>query len=499
MSKKNADGTKKKPKTGLIIVIVIVCVLLIVGVVYCVMGITKATKDIMSSVNDSDNGTYKVEKIDISQEVITSGTVIGTDTIAYTSPVTAKVETVCVEVGQIVKKGDILLKYDTAELGDNLKKVQIQARSEKAAGNVSYEVANKAKAKANEAKTKIATLNGEIDKIKAEIERLKGIISQYESQNTPDVNVNTEEDMQDTEDTDKKKDDKKKDDKKEDAPVENPNRIDETTYQQALASLEAQNASLMEKQAEIEQLNGVIAAADEAAVSNSAATQISASNELIDMNVNDAQESVDQAEAGLVATKDGVVLSVDVMEGAYANETQTVFTIASLDSIGVEFTISKDALTSISEGQKARAVIGGKEYKGTVQFVSRVAESDALFANSNSANAVIKGRIVLDDPDDDIFIGVSAKTYIFIGEVKDALGIPYEALNSDVDGDYVYIVNKENLIERKDIITGICSDEYYEVVEGISEGDKVITEVTKDMKPGDEYVPTPAVANMMMP
>lgn len=492
---KNADGTKKKPKTGLIIVIVIVCVLLIVGVVYCVMGITKATKDIMSSVNDSDNGTYKVEKIDISQEVITSGTVIGTDIIAYTSPVTAKVETVCVEVGQIVKKGDILLKYDTAELGDNLKKVQIQARSEKAAGNVSYEVANKAKAKANEAKTKIATLNGEIDKIKAEIERLKGIISQYEAQNIPDVEMNTEENLPDEEDSDKKK----KDDKKEDVPAEDPNRIDEATYQQALASLEAQNASLMEKQAEIEQLNGVIAAADEAAVSNSAATQISASNELIDMNVNDAQQSVDKAEAGLVATKDGVVLSVDIMEGAYANETQTVFTIASLDSIGVEFAISKDDLTSISEGQKARAVIGGKEYKGTVQFVSRVAESDALFAVSNSANAAIKGRIVLDDPDDDIFIGVTAKTYIFIGEAKDALGVPYEALNSDVDGDYVYIVNKENLIERKDITTGICSDEYYEVVEGISEGDKVITEVTKDMKPGDEYVPTPAVGNMMMP
>lgn len=66
--------------------------------------------------------------------------------------------------------------------------------------------------------------------------------------------------------------------------------------------------------------------------------------------------------------------------------------------------------------------------------------------------------------------------------------IPYEALNTDIDGDFVYVVNKENLIERKDVTIGIYSDEYYEVIDGIDEGDKVIAKVTKDMKPGDVYV-----------
>ena len=74
--------------------------------------------------------------------------------------------------------------------------------------------------------------------------------------------------------------------------------------------------------------------------------------------------------------------------------------------------------------------------------------------------------------------------------------IPYEALNTDIDGDFVYVVNKENLIERKNVTVGIYSDEYYEVLDGVKEGDKVITNVTKEMKPGDLYVNT---AGMVTP
>ena len=67
---------------------------------------------------------------------------------------------------------------------------------------------------------------------------------------------------------------------------------------------------------------------------------------------------------------DGIVESVDIVKGSYANETQTLMTIINADKIGVEFAISKDDLTAITEGQKARVVIADKEYTGEVEFVS---------------------------------------------------------------------------------------------------------------------------------
>ena len=231
-------------------------------------------------------------------------------------------------------------------------------------------------------------------------------------------------------------------------------------------------------------------------VSGSEATQISISNQLSDMNVSEAQEQVDTAEAGIVASSNGIVESIEIIEGTYAGETQTLMTIINADKIGVEFSISKDDLTAVTEGQKARVVIAEKEYTGKVVFVSRVATMDVTALGSSTGS--IKGRIEIDNPDDNIFVGVSAKAYIFIGESTGALAVPYSALCTDVDGDYVLVVNENNIIERKDITLGLYSGEYYEVLEGLAEGDKVITEVTKDMKPGDEYVPPVAATGMTM-
>lgn len=122
-------------------------------------------------------------------------------------------------------------------------------------------------------------------------------------------------------------------------------------------------------------------------------------------------------------------------------------------------------------------------------------------SGETEVGGTIKGRVLIDNPDDNIFIGVSAKVFIFVGEAKQSLVIPFESLNMDIDGDFVYVVNSENLIERKNVTVGIYSNEYYQVLDGLSEGDKVIREVAIDMKPGDEYVETvgAAMPGMAMP
>jgi multidrug efflux pump subunit AcrA (membrane-fusion protein) len=128
-----------------------------------------------------------------------------------------------------------------------------------------------------------------------------------------------------------------------------------------------------------------------------------------------------------------------------------------------------------------------------------VASTDSAYqaAGTGSSGGNIQGKIVINNPDENLYIGISAKVYIFVGKSEGTLAVPYEALNTDIDGDYVYVVDKDNKIQRKDVKIGIFSDEYYEITEGIEEGDKVIREVTKDMKPGDEYVPQAAMPNMM--
>lgn len=476
----SAKKGKKKPNKKMIIIVVFAAIVLIVGgiaVVGMISSMTAGMEEAMNMMAGESETIYEVEKVDVKQEITTSGTVIGLEKNAYTSPVTAKVEEIHVEAGQIVKKGDVLLTYDTTDLGDNLARVQLQAQSERAAGNASYEAANEAASKTSDAKSEIKDLKKDIKSLNNDIKELSKTISNYEAKIKAANEGKTEAEYNPTAGLTEKQLKK---------------------YNKAITDLEKKNKSLVSKQEELAKQEAIVEANKDVKVSSSTAAQISASNQLSDMSVNDAQEQVDAAEAGIVAMADGIVESVEIVKGSYANETQTLMTIINADKIGVEFAISKDDLTAITEGQKARVVIADKEYTGTVEFVSRVATMDANALGTSSTGGSIKGRIAIDNPDESIFVGVAAKAYIFIGESKGALAIPYSALCTDVDGDYVLVVNDNNIIERKDITLGLYSGEYYEVLEGLAEGDKVITEVTKGMKPGDEYVAPVAATGMTM-
>lgn len=483
---KKPERKKKKISKGAIAVIVVAALVIGGLTVKTFVDSFKQMKEAMGDIDSkTDDNLFTVDREDVEQELTTSGTVVGIGKDAYISPVTAKVEDVCVEVGQTVQKGDVLLTYDSSDLGDNLTKVKIQAQSEKAAGDSNYEAADEAAEKAGSAQKKVKKLEKEVASLKKDAEKLSDSITSYQDKME-------EAEAQNAKETEKAAT------PNEQGTTREPNLQDTKELKQTIRDLNKKlnkkNEALSEKQSQLAEQQSIVAANKDVKVSESTKAQLAASNELSNLNVSEAEKSLSQAEAGLTANADGIVESVDVVQGAYANETQTVMTIIKSDEIGVEFTISKDDLGYISNGQTARVVIGNNEYEGTVEFVSRVASMDATAATAKTTGGNIKGRIRIKNPDGNIYIGVSAKAYIFIGKADKALVIPYEALCTDIDGDYVYVVDKNNKIQRKDVKVGIYSDEYYEVTEGMAEGDKVIRNVTKDMKPGDEYVPETAAS-----
>ena len=66
--------------------------------------------------------------------------------------------------------------------------------------------------------------------------------------------------------------------------------------------------------------------------------------------------------------------------------------------------------------------------------------------------------------------------------------VPSEAINTGTDGTFCYVV-VDGKIAKRMVTTGISSDEYIEVKEGINEGDQVITSVTVNMQEGMQVNP----------
>ena len=98
-------------------------------------------------------------------------------------------------------------------------------------------------------------------------------------------------------------------------------------------------------------------------------------------------------------------------------------------------------------------------------------------ATQNEKGAsLIAADVRIKNPDEDIFLGVDAKVKIHAEEADDVVVLPAEVVNIGKDGSFCYVI-ENGVITRKDITTGISSDEYIEVLDGIQEGDEVIRDL----------------------
>ena len=121
--------------------------------------------------------------------------------------------------------------------------------------------------------------------------------------------------------------------------------------------------------------------------------------------------------------------------------------------------------------------IAGRKYEGELTKI------DGMATNNASGAAVVGAEISITNPDDAIYLGVEAKVELHTASVSQAVVIPLEAVNADKDGDFVYIV-ENGVVAKKRITTGISSDEYTQITDGISAGDQVITVTDMDLTEG---------------
>ena len=151
----------------------------------------------------------------------------------------------------------------------------------------------------------------------------------------------------------------------------------------------------------------------------------------------------------------------------------------------VDFSISKYDLPDIQIGQKATIKTLGNEYEGTVSSISKLAVTQQSALSSAASSPMVPAQIHIDNPDEKLVIGLDAEIGITTGEAGDAVVVPAATVNQDKEGTFVYSYEKGKVV-RKEVKVGIISDEYAEILEGISEGDPVVTEVDMTIKDGLE-------------
>jgi len=108
---------------------------------------------------------------------------------------------------------------------------------------------------------------------------------------------------------------------------------------------------------------------------------------------------------------------------------------------------------------------------------------------------VVAAQISITNADEEIYLGVEAKVVIYAQKSENVLLVPVEAVNSDKNGDFVYVV-ENNIVVRKDVVTGVSSDTQIEIVSGLKENDQVMTDISLNIEEGMEVTVMPSMEDV---
>lgn len=476
-TRKNMEtGTKrpkKRKKKWLKIAIPAVAVLLI----------------ILKAVNSSKNAdagvpvyTQMVSTGDIDTQLSISGKVMAEEAVTFFAPADTKVEGIEVSKGDIVRSGDVLLCFDQAAVAFARQKNELEGKISSADYNSNVQYHNEQRIKLEQAESEIAVCETAIDNYEKYIDDLTNgitdltalrksdlyakIYSVEKEMNAYDLAMQVPEKDTDIESLMRRK-------------VEKQNELNKLNNELSLLSdykteygweelLTQAKKELSDYEERLSEAKSAKTSAESVLENGSKMTGYELSKKKAELESADAEKKYEAALNGVVAGFNGVVSEVSIVEGASVQEGAQLMVLQSIDNVCVEFQASKYALETLAVGQPAEITISGKSYTGSVSKINHVAEENS------SGTATVAARVHIDNPDENIYLGMDAKLKILTASEKGILQVSVEAVNVDSQGAFCYLIDNGVLVKQY-VTIGISSDAYIQIVDGLSQNQEIVT------------------------
>ncbi len=179
------------------------------------------------------------------------------------------------------------------------------------------------------------------------------------------------------------------------------------------------------------------------------------------------------------ATTGGYVSEISIVEGNYVSVGNTLFRLASLNSLWVEAQLYLPYLQYIEQGTEANFSIEAaseKLFTGKVIFIDPQVQSPERY---------VLARFKITNPSQQIKPGMLANISLQT-EKKTALALPIDAIIQDSKGANVWVRNSNGIFENKMVNLGMQNSQMVEIVSGIKEGEVIV--ITGAYLLNSEYV-----------
>ena len=178
----------------------------------------------------------------------------------------------------------------------------------------------------------------------------------------------------------------------------------------------------------------------------------------------------------------GVIGKRGISGSSLGGENTIILTLDDSRRILCDLTIPETYAAILKKGLKLNATFSAykdKTYSGTIELVaSRVdAQTRSILARAKINNENLE-----------ILPGSLLEIEVLYNE-KNALSIPDTALIMEGNKKFVYQVIENNMIKKTEIETGVRDQENLEVLDGLTQGDKVVAEGLTKVRPNMKIKP----------
>ena len=184
----------------------------------------------------------------------------------------------------------------------------------------------------------------------------------------------------------------------------------------------------------------------------------------------------------IIAPFNGVLGYTGLTEDILVSNNIVIITIDDNSTIYSDIKIPENYASYIKKGLPVEVKIANykeKIFKGEVDFVS---------SRINADTRSLLSRIKVNNKDLDLISGSLLEVSVKFNR-RNSLSVPDTSVMVEGDKSYVYKINDENIANKTEVKTGLRTDENIEIISGLTQGDIIVAEGLRKVRPRGKIKP----------
>ncbi|MCW6062527.1 efflux RND transporter periplasmic adaptor subunit [Clostridium sporogenes] len=204
---------------------------------------------------------------------------------------------------------------------------------------------------------------------------------------------------------------------------------------------------------------------------------------LAELEIESANNKINENEGNIVSDIDGVVTEVNIQDGGISTGSQPLVVVQNIDDLKVFVSLGKYDSGKVKKGMKVFVKDDSKKYEAKVDFIAPTAKKATKEVGGNETTLDCEIYLPKNNAKD-LRVGFDVDVDILLGESKNVLKVPLESIKTDkYNKSHVYVV-EEGKVKEKTVQLGTQSDMEAEIISGLKSGEKVILNPNTSIKTG---------------